>query len=635
MYAFDIETDGLLDELTKIHCINVVDRVSGKRLRFNDAGTGNGTVLDGVRLLHRKNIAAHNALGFDVPAIKKLYPWFSPATVLDTQVAAAVIWTDIRDRDFACVKSGRLPQEFVKKGLIGRHSLAAWGYRLGEYKGEFNPADFGHTWATIPFSQVMDDYCAQDVEVLVKLIELIESKRYSQQCLDLEHAFKEIIVRQEGRGVVFNVEAAEALTARLLEVRAGLEEEAASAFKPWYAPVGQMVPKRDNRTTGYVAGAPFTKIELRVFNPGSRDDIADRLQKVCGWEPTEFTKEGKPKVDEAVLSALPYVEAKVLSEYLLVQKRLGQIAEGKEAWLKAVRADGRIHGRVNTNGAVTGRCTHSSPNLAQVPRVGSPYGADCRALFMAAPGHVLIGCDADGLELRMLGHYLAPYDGGEFWRSVHEGRKEDGTDAHSRNQRVMGLNKRDSAKTGIYALLYGAGDYKLGTVVYDDFTDKQRDEFNRKYLVGTEERRAALTRLGKQLKARVMKGLKGYRELVEGVKSVSRQRGYLRGLDGRRLLVRSDHSALNTLLQSAGALVMKQALVICDQMLRDEGLSPGKDYEFVLNIHDEWQIETLEVNADIVRRVAPAAILAAGEHFKLACPTPGNADVGRTWAETH
>src|SRR5690606_22039398 len=120
-------------------------------------------------------------------------------------------------------------------------------------------------------------------------------------------------------------------------------------------------------------------------------------------------------------------------------------------------------------------------NVAQTPRVGTPYGADCRACFVASPGYVLVGCDAEGLELRMLAHYMAPYDGGAYVEAVVNGRKEDETDVHNVNKRAAGLNKRDSAKTFIYALIYGAGDYKLGEIVYSDFTDEQRAKFNRKY----------------------------------------------------------------------------------------------------------------------------------------------------------
>jgi DNA polymerase I-like protein with 3'-5' exonuclease and polymerase domains len=194
------------------------------------------------------------------------------------------------------------------------------------------------------------------------------------------------------------------------------------------------------------------------FNPGSRNHIAYWLKRKYNWEPLVYTDSGEPQLDEDVLKSLPYPEASFLLEYFLVDKRLGQIAEGEQAWLKCVDADGRIHGYINGNGAVTSRMSHSKPNLAQVPRVGSPYGQECRSLFTAQFGWNLVGIDASGLELRMLAHYLARYDGGEYVKAILEG------DIHSFNMNALGLTDRNKSKTFIYAWLYGAGDEKLGLI---------------------------------------------------------------------------------------------------------------------------------------------------------------------------
>lgn len=636
MLVFDLETNGLLDSVTKIHCINMLDTETGKALRFNAGvyadGTSSGadgSIEDALSLLSTADIAGQNIIKYDNLVLQKLYPTWKPTgRVFDTRVASAVIWTNMADHDFSALRRGRLPPEFQAKGLIGRHSLAAWGYRLGLHKGDFAPADYGHTWATIPFIKDMDDYCMRDCEVTRRWIEVIRKRDYSQECLDLEHRVAEIITQQERNGFCFDAEAASRLLASLQIKRAKLTDELTPLFPPWRAEDGKpFVPKRDNARLGYKAGVPVQKYKTVVFNPASRDHIASRLVAIHGWQPEAFTDGGKPKVDETVLSSLPYPEAAKLAEYMTLEKRIGQIGEGDEAWLKRARG-GRIHGSVNTNGAVTGRMTHNHPNVAQVPRVGTLYGAECRACFTASPGMVLVGCDAEGLELRMLAHYMAMWDAGEYGEAVVNGKKEAGTDVHTVNQRAVGLRSRDSAKTFVYALIYGAGDYKLGTVVYDDFDADTSARFNTKY-ADSEARRKALSRLGKGRRARIMAALPALAKLTEAVKAKAKSRGYLHGLDGRQLHIRSEHAALNTLLQSGGAVVMKKALVIFEEA------AASIPHNLVANIHDEIQMETQSEHAEELGRLCADCIRLAGEHFKLDCPLSGSYGVGANWAETH
>lgn len=645
MLVFDIETDGLLDTVTKVHCINILDRETGEIERYHDDTSilpRRGSLDEGlVRLANAREIAGQNIIKYDLPVLRKVYPGvpFRPGqNVIDTKVCSAVIWTDLADHDFAALRKGKLPPEFQKQGLVGSHSLKAWGYRLGDYKGDFDPKDYGHTWATVPFSQDMSDYGAQDCVVTLKLLERIEAKGYSQECLDLEHRVAAIIFRQQQRGFAFDVQAAEALTAKLQRRLAELEVELQAVFPPWQKSTGIFIPKRDDKKRGYKKGEPIERFKEAVFNPASRDNIADRLIALRGWKPAAFTDGGKPQVDETILSALPWPEAKLLAEYLMVEKRLGQVAAGKEAWLKHAVKDAlgvhRIHGDVNTNGAVTGRMTHMKPNVAQTPACGAPYGEECRSLYVASPGLVLVGCDAEGLELRCLAHYMARYDGGAYVETVVNGKKEDGTDVHSVNMRAAGLNIRDSAKTFCYALIYGAGDFKLGTIVYDDFTDSQKGRFLCKYKTLTDRKRA-LTNLGKARRARLMDGLPALGKLVEDVKAAVKARGHLRGLDGRLLHVRGEHSALNTLLQSAGALVMKKAIVLWNDNVAAPIRSLGGVVELVGTIHDEIQVETEEQYATEVGQGAADCIRRAGEAFKFRCPLAGSFSSGRTWAETH
>lgn len=643
MFVFDIETDGFLEDLTKIHCVNLIDRTTGKSLAFNGGiysdGTPaprDGTIEEGLELLANADcVAGHNIIRYDIPAIQKLHPqWKPPATVIDTLVCANVIYTNVADRDFNAMRKGTLSKEFQKMGLIGKQSLEAWGMRLGVLKTVYDWENDGK-WQH--FTKTMDDYARQDPVVNLALLEQIESKQFSPECLDLEHAVARIVWKQCQRGWAVSVTAMEALTAKLQKRHAEINAQLTSLFQPWFMPdvakgTATFTPKKDDKKRGYTALVPFSRVKQVVFNPASRDHIADRLMKVRGWVPTQFTDGGKPKVDETVLESLSWPEAKALAEGLMIEKRIGQVATGNEAWLKAVR-DGRIHGTVNTNGAVTGRMTHARPNVAQTPRIGTPFGEECRACWVASDGLVLVGADASGLELCMLAHFMARYDGGAYAITVTSGKKEDGTDVHTVNMKAAGLRLRDSAKTFVYALLYGAGDYKLGMISYDDFDDETKAKFNAKF-PKKGQRVNALKALGKKRRAALMSNLPALGKLAEAVKRAA-ARGYLVGLDGRLLHIRSEHAALNTLLQSAGALVMKKALVFLDASLDVSIRSTGAVAAFVGNIHDEWQIETQKEIADDVGKLACEAITKAGEYFKFRVPLSGSYSVGANWAETH
>jgi DNA polymerase-1 len=514
-----------------------------------------------------------------------------------------------------------VPHEYQTSGLIGWNSVEAWGWRLGLHKGDFDPVTFGYTWSNVPFLREMDDYCGLDCDVLEKWLEKIESKNYDPECLDLEMRVARIIAQQERNGFALDVPAAEKLLLEYQKQMNTLQSDLQDLFPPWEVVTKTFVAKVGNKKLGRVKGDNVVVKKTMLFNPGSRDQIADRLQALRGWVPQDFTPGGKPKVDDEILSALPYPEAKQLAEFFVIEKRVGQL----NAWLKAVKADGRIHGTVNSNGTVTGRMSHANPNIAQADK-----HHDMRSLFIAPPAMVLVGCDAEGIELRMLGHYMAVYDGGAYAHAVAFGDKSAGTDAHTLNQKAIGLNTRDNAKTFIYALIYGAQDAKLGTIVYDDMTDEQKVMFNT--IPGKREQK--LRHLGKTRRDRLMKKLPALGKLTDMVRKVAKQRGTLRGLDGRILHVRGLHSALNTLLQSGGAVIMKRALVILDEAINTNPDLAGR-VAFVANVHDEWQMETYPEIAELVGRTAADAIVRAGEYYQLRCPLAGSFDVGPNWAATH
>lgn len=591
-YIFDIETNGLLDQLDRVHSLVLLEVDSGEVHSFTPEN-----IREGVDLLMQADmIIGHNVIGFDIPALQIVYPDFvvDEARVFDTLTISRLIWTDLSDLDSKRMARGH---EHPSK-LVGSHSLAAWGYRVGVGK-----LDYQGGWEQ--WSAEMQYYCERDVEVTERLWKLIESKQYSQDAIDLEHRVQWIIARQEARGFAFDVKQAEKLQARLEERRATLEVELQDTFRPWYSGGEVVTPKRTvnyKNRAGTFQGAPYTKLVHNVFNPGSRHHIANRLQTINGWKPAEFTNDGHPKVDETTLSSLNFPEAKLITEYLTLQKRLGQLSEGRYAWIK-LQKNGRIHGRVITNGAVTGRATHQNPNVAQCPAVGAPWGADCRALFTTSAGKVLVGIDLSGLELRMLGHFMAKYDNGLYAKEVVDG------DVHTANQRSAGLPTRNDAKRFIYAYLYGCGIPKMASIL------------------NTSVRKAAVVRKSFLAKTPALA------RLIRDVQGAAENRGYLLGLDKRHLKIRSSHAALNTLLQGGGALVCKQFLVEFDIALRERGWSERAQQ--VAWVHDEIQVECDPDIADEVGHLAVASIKKSGEHFGLRVPLDGEYKVGANWKETH
>jgi DNA polymerase I-like protein with 3'-5' exonuclease and polymerase domains len=593
---FDLESNGLLQDATRIHCISVKDLDTGALRRFTPEN-----IEEGVRYLQEAAnqgiLAGHNVIGFDLPLIAKLYPWFTVdrKKVYDTLVVSRLIFSDLMTRDGGHIKAGKLPSK-----LVGSHSLESWGYRLGLQKGEYK-LDFkermgeeyveGSEW--LEYSEDMGAYCDLDVEVTEALYVKLKDIEYSQEAIDLEHDVRWFCSMMERSGWTFDVKAASELYGKLAVERDTIRQLMIETFPP-------LVEERWSLKTG-----KRLKDKVTEFNPGSRDQIAHRLKVKYGWEPTAFTDGGKPQVDETILEKLEYPEAKLLSQYFLLEKRIGQLAEGDKAWLK-LETQGHIHHSINTNGAVTGRCTHSWPNIAQVPSVSALWGKECRGLFGVRPGFRQVGVDLSGIELRCLAHYMAHWDQGEYGRVILEG------DIHTVNQQAAGLPTRDNAKTFIYGWLYGAGDAKIGSIV------------------------GAGAKRGKQLKQSFLEKLPALGKLKEKVDDRA-SRGYLIGLDGRRITVRHKHAALNTLLQGAGAAVAKRWLVECFLEAERDGLQYGWDKDYVLLgfIHDELQWAVREGLEDSFGKMTTICARKAGVHFNFKCQVDAEYKTGLTWATCH
>ena len=499
-------------------------------------------------------IIAHNGISFDYPVLNRVWK------------------TSIR---LSQVRDTLVMSRLSNPSREGGHSLANLAKLVNRTKKEYDDFEGGLT----------DDmilYCQEDVIICgeLYLYLLQELKGFSEQSVDLEHKVQAIVAKQEKHGFKLDTVKAQCLLGQWKRRLSDIEEELQTIFPP-------IITQRFSEKTG-----KQLKDDVEVFNPGSRQQIAKRLVEK-GWKPTKHTEKGAVIVDESVLDGVDIPEAKRIAEYLLIQKRVAQV----ESWLEFVSDERRVHGKVITNGAVTGRMTHHSPNMAQVPSSSSPWGHECRDCWTVDDGKVLVGADASSLELRMLAHYMKDES---YAKEIVEG------DVHTKNQLAAGLETRTQAKTFIYALLYGAGPAKIGKIVGGSAKD------------------------GQELIGNFLRNTPALKILREKVERLSEQ-GTLPGLDGRKLQVRSAHAALNTLLQSAGAIVMKQGLVLLSKKIQQQKLKAN----FVANVHDEWQIECSQEDADAVGKLAVSSIKEAGEVLGLRCPLDGEYKKGTTWAQTH
>ena len=614
--VFDIETDGLIPDLTRIWCIGISDVADGIVKVYTDESSDyDGTLAEGLaRLANAERIVAHNGIGFDLIAINKLYPQtLKLEQMYDTIVAGALAEPDLRS-----------------------HSIAAYGERWKYPKGDFKEFD--------RFSDAMVTYMVRDVEINVKIYEHVTgllSKMNAADALDTEHKVQWCLALQQLHGFHLDVGAARDLEVDLRGELLELEEQLCGVFGDAVRPkkaawdwqqyrwsrIETVTPKTDNRRFCYTKGAAFTSIACEMFNPGSRPQIARRLmQRYPEWKPSLWTAAGTPQIDEKSLADLNYPEAKLINRYLVVVKMLGQLADGKNGWLRVVESDGYVRGRVKSIGCRTHRMSHFAPNMAQV----SKKDKRMRSVWIPDDGHVMVGCDASGLELRMLGHYLGRYDDGAYAKAVVYGSSADGTDAHSRMRDAVGFHSRDVTKTLTYAFLYGAGNAKLG-----ETANKDRELAGERKCAQSQE-----AKLGGQIRKKAERGIVGLEKLIQLCQHRDKTQGKVKGLDGRVVQTAGQHSALNTVLQSAGAIVMKKALAIFHfELCAKAGLVDSEwrpvGWSYLANVHDEVQLSARPGDAEELGALFAESIKLAGEAFGMRCELAGEYMVGNNWAETH
>jgi len=563
--AFDIEGNGLnevtinrkgecIPEATRIWCAATCNVETGECKSYTE-----DQLEEFIKALESADlVVGHNIFGYDLPLLNRLVRKVNYKKVYDTLVVSRLIWPD-------------------KPMLPGQsHSLKSWGLLLGDQKTEY-------TGGFDAFCQDMLDYCVQDTVVTAKIYKYQqEFREKNEKAIAMEMNVAKIISSQVENGFGFDLAQAEENEKQLMLDKAEIEDQMQKIFP-------DKIEERWSDKTG-----KRLKDKITVFNPGSRQQIAERLNEKYGWNPPT-TDKGNPKVDRSVLAKLEYPEAKILVKYFDETKLLSQISD----WILRAKCsrDNRLHGNINILGTVTGRMTSNNPNMQQVSS-----DKRARSLFVPRKGWVLVGADLSGLELRMLAHYLHKYDDGAYAKQILEG------DIHTHNQNAMGLDSRSKSKSAIYCFLYGGGDAKFGSVI------------------GSSARQARDT------KNQLLKNIPGLRRVIKDCEFSTHAHGCVRPFNWRDIPVRSAHAALNTLLQSSGAHIAKVWACYCDMYLNR--MFPNQ-WRWVANVHDEIQIEcSPDIAHDLGREVCTCA-LRAGDYFGCKIKTDAEYRVGSNWSETH
>ncbi len=664
--VFDIETDGLFD-FTKIHC-NVIEEIENgdkQSIRYTIDDTDDYPDISSSlsKLQDYDVLIGHNIISYDVRVIKKLFPdWTFSGRFIDTLLLSRLCYPHIRDIDKNAIANGKINEDefkvynkFKKKweSAVGKHSLEAWGLRL-----KYNKGDFGQDTDWQEYTPEMLEYCAQDVSLNKKLAwvisDYVQKKGFPLDTIDLEFQVQDIIKSQIDRGWLFDVPKAELLNSKLVTRRFELNKQLQEACPGWdivmktpayyefnigegileYHLEASTKGELENKIREYKLGNDFPdtlkslfaeiqpgplKVKHIDFNPTSRHHIARFFIEQHGWKPKKKNDDGSWKVDMAMLENLPYPETDLLIEYDTVQDSLEKLSEGRFGGYLTFEENGRLHGNVNTLGALTHRATHSRPNLGQVPTMGTTYGPEMRELFIVSPGYKLVGVDASQQELCCLAHYTFEWDDGKYAEAVASGDKAARTDIHSLNAAdvfpidLHHISKeehekyRGKAKTFIYAWLYGAGAYKIAQEL--GCTKAEAQEIIDRFLLANP----------------------AVSDLKQKVVNEYNQKGYVTALDGRHIHGRSAHSALNSLLQCCGAILCKRWMVIIDWHIK----RCEYDAHQVGWIHDELQFEVKEDQAELFGQMCVKLMTEVENYYNFKCELSAEYNIGDNWRETH
>ena len=556
---FDIEADGLNEltlnkkgepqkEVTKVHCLVTKNVDTGEINVYTEINMESGIAA----LRNADLLIGHNITLYDVPVLVRL---FGP----------------IRTRKLDTLIVSRMMYPEKSQNPLGGNSLACWGKHLGFEKDDYNGG-----WNNV--SQDMITYCIRDVEVNEKIWLAQQNfiNKYPKP-ISLEHIVTDIIASQIENGIAFNLREATRLDALLSLEKAEIEDNLRCTF-----------PAKTEIRVSDKTGKRL-KDKITIFNPGSRQQIAERLYDKYKWVAPK-TDKGNPKVDSDVLKSLDFPEASKLATYFDLTKMQGQVTD----WCtrSANSRDGRIHGNVNPQGTVTGRMTASQPNLQQVnsdPRM--------RSLFLPTKGNVMVGIDASGLEARMLASRMAKYDNGKYAEVILS------SDIHDYNMIQAGIDSRAVCKTFFYGFIYGAGDDKISKITGQN---------------------------GRTLKQRFLRNMPALKKLIDEVKFQVAKKKTITLLDGREVPCRSEHAALNVQLQGDGAIVMKLA-----QAILHTKINKTKEVKFMATVHDEWQLECPVEIAEDIGKAGVESIITAGEKLGVQMPLDGEYKIGNNWSETH
>lgn len=616
--VFDTETNALKN-YSRLWCIVCIDVATETKYIFREPDLKKGEFR---KFAEKVTLwIGHNIIEFDLEVLHFFFG-LADLKIKDTLVLSRLIHTNIE----------------------GGHALEAWGERLGYPKDLFD--DFSQ------FSERLVSRCVRDAEINLKLWH--KYKKYDlsprwRQAIEIEHDTAILCRTMTNNGFYFDVSKAKNLFSEIAGHIEAIDKELLVGFKPKSECIGVVEPKatkygtislvnfkwlEGNDLTPFTVGAPFSRFRYRKFNPRSTRQLIDELHE-AKWKPTEKTKghlkalkdKNKSKLEhykkygwtisEKNLETLPRTAPpalKLLTKRLILESRRSDLEE----WIALYSEESkRIHGRFFSIGAWTHRMAHHSPNTANIASpvyvngvvawgLEGAYGADMRTLWSCPEDRVLVGVDADGIQLRVLAHLM---NDSEFTDALVRGDKSKGTDAHSLNKEALGpvCRDRDTAKTFIFAWLLGAGTALIASIL--ECTQKE----------------------AKEAQERFLSRYKGLRLLKTEKIPADARRGCFEGLDNRLILCNNEHKMLAGYLQNGETVVMKKAASLWTKQLNQEQIP----YKLINFVHDEWITETLNEVAEYVKKVQCESIRIAGELLGTKCPMLGQGKIGKNWYEIH